>query len=506
MTPAPPPAPTASASAPSGPPLDAAGADLIGAHWPQSESLTPVRTHRIHWLLAFPAAFLALLAPRRLGPHLAASSWLAAWVVHWLALLYAVGGAFVELTHTAVASQFEYAHFNRGFWEPLLGPPAAIGLLALWLFDSWWHVGLTLAVLATVHAVFWVLGWLITPLISVGERPRAALFRSVKLVQWSTVAIVPLTHVFLAAGLLPYLAYGFLPGGFLNLGKSTFVVALGLAWWFTLIVRLGGRYGGAPVGPRWDPRTPRCEDCGYTLTGLAPDRRCPECGRPVRDSLPEHRQLPPIARARNPLLWPIAFVHTAWLVILNPRFAQTTSLWRGQRAAMNYALMLCLFAGLIVGLVGRYWLIDWYWGATAPAALILTPNGGFEERSLLHWRWIYAGGAAAVTTLLAAGWMWLLALLVSGFGLRDAAGRRVLICYAQSWTLLVVLLLTAGSLACLWLSRQKFPVRVFHVFRDVTIDSESLLFNLFLMPAWVVALLMVLALQRMFRQSRYAAG
>jgi hypothetical protein len=502
----PPLAPPTNVSTTTAPQPDVAASELIGAHWPQTETLTPVRAHRIHWLLAFPAAFLALLFPRRLGPHLAASSWPAALVAHVLALLYAVGGAFIELTHSVDPQHYRYAYFSRGFWEPLLGPPAALGLVALWLFESWWYVALTFAVLAVIHIGFWVVGWLMTPLISIGERPRAAFFRSVKLVLWSTAAAVPLTHAFLAMGLTPYQLTGFFPGGFPDFRASFFLGALGLACWFTLVLRLGARYGGPAQGPRWEARVPRCEDCGYTLTGLSLEGRCPECGRATRDSLPEHRQLPALARTRNPLLWPIAFVRTAWQAIVNRRFAQTVSLWRGQRTAMNFALTICLLVGLLIGLVYRYWLLDWFWSGSAPMVYTTTPGGAYEMRQLEHWRWYYAAAVAALTAILAAGWMCLLAVTTSGFGLRDAAGKRVLICYAHSWLLVITLLLAGGLLACRWLSREKIALHTFRIYDELTIDMEFLLFNVFLLPTWVAVLLMLISLSRMFRQSRFAAA
>ncbi|HEX2972098.1 MAG TPA: hypothetical protein VHP11_07180, partial [Tepidisphaeraceae bacterium] len=35
-----------------------------------------------------------------------------------------------------------------------------------------------------------------------------------------------------------------------------------------------------------------CEGCGYILCGLPNDSRCPECAKPITESLPELRTLP----------------------------------------------------------------------------------------------------------------------------------------------------------------------------------------------------------------------
>lgn len=46
--------------------------------------------------------------------------------------------------------------------------------------------------------------------------------------------------------------------------------------------------GGTGSG-RWDPRELLCERCGYSIEGLDEEGDCPECGEPVRESLPERR-------------------------------------------------------------------------------------------------------------------------------------------------------------------------------------------------------------------------
>ncbi len=46
-----------------------------------------------------------------------------------------------------------------------------------------------------------------------------------------------------------------------------------------------------------------CERCGYVLDGSPRDGPCPECGRPVRDSLPEFRPGTPWQQRRSLKTW-----------------------------------------------------------------------------------------------------------------------------------------------------------------------------------------------------------
>lgn len=49
-------------------------------------------------------------------------------------------------------------------------------------------------------------------------------------------------------------------------------------------------YVGPASGPGFQPRRPRCEDCGYLIGGLPTESNCPECGLAVLDSLPSGRR------------------------------------------------------------------------------------------------------------------------------------------------------------------------------------------------------------------------
>lgn len=63
-----------------------------------------------------------------------------------------------------------------------------------------------------------------------------------------------------------------------------------------------------------DPSTPLCERCGYPIQGLPESGNCPECGRPVADSLPSRRIGTPAQRSRRPS----ALAATWWMAIAHP--------------------------------------------------------------------------------------------------------------------------------------------------------------------------------------------
>jgi len=131
------PAPTPAASTPASaqtPPT------VIGEFWPRGPGDPPLRPRPVHWLLAIPVSVLAMVLPRRLGPHLAASGWLAAYLVHFFCTLYAIGTVFAvrvaQLPATGATPQLPTPS-----WSLLWAPLAGVALAAYWGLDSWLIVG-----------------------------------------------------------------------------------------------------------------------------------------------------------------------------------------------------------------------------------------------------------------------------------------------------------------------------------------------------------------------------
>ena len=69
-----------------------------------------------------------------------------------------------------------------------------------------------------------------------------------------------------------------------------FVTLTPIFLWIRSLLVGASRYVGPPAGPAFKPREPLCDQCGYCITGLNISADCPECGWPVRYSLPGGRR------------------------------------------------------------------------------------------------------------------------------------------------------------------------------------------------------------------------
>ncbi len=161
----------------------------------------------------------------------------------------------------------------------------------------------------------------------------------------------------------------------------------------------GRRRDGVPlelaVAEPTDEFTLLCESCGYPLTGLATAGRCPECGQPIAESVPERR--PGSAWQRQPSL-------RSWLATNADAIRRPVVSFRAMRVETERSGLLFVVnitaASLVVALGVSYGLFwdDWLSGCFAAllvafvvwivlAVLTLIEYGGvqfFGSRS--RWR------------------------------------------------------------------------------------------------------------------------
>jgi hypothetical protein len=108
-----------------------------------------------------------------------------------------------------------------------------------------------------------------------------------------------------------------------------------------------------------------CEACGYILTGLPDDSRCPECGQPISDSSPTLRHLPDweidnTAQTKTQRFW-----RTTAAVILHPTRFYRTLATRGHRnKSREFARMHWILVTLLFGWTGSLHLL-WMFGITS---------------------------------------------------------------------------------------------------------------------------------------------
>ena len=118
-----------------------------------------------------------------------------------------------------------------------------------------------------------------------------------------------------------------------------------------------------------------CEGCGYILTGLPANSRCPECSQPIFDSHPSRRTLPPW-ELYEASAWS-RFWTTSAMVLFHPtRFFRSLATRVESTASTRFVRWHYRLASLLLSLAAClhvHWIRDL----------------SFEPRSLIIWAWLY---------------------------------------------------------------------------------------------------------------------
>jgi predicted RNA-binding Zn-ribbon protein involved in translation (DUF1610 family) len=90
-----------------------------------------------------------------------------------------------------------------------------------------------------------------------------------------------------------------------------------------------------------------CENCGYVIEGLDTNGNCPECGKPIQESLPERRQGTPWQQ--NPSIG--SLVRTWWMTLRHP--LRTLDVMKVGGRRNRYALQIVtIFAASLIAACG----------------------------------------------------------------------------------------------------------------------------------------------------------
>lgn len=475
---------------------DARPADTLpGPLVPESRAPTagrPVTASGLHWLLALPAAPLVWFFPRWIGPNLAASTWRSAYAAHLFGLLFAMGftmGQLIGARDPRSAALFG----SLSPIEELRRAAAAVVVLFQGFVGEARRnpadaVAICLGVLIG-HAAIWIAATAFLPFFAAGERRLALYLRTVKLLLWSTLLLIPLgmlsprVIVYMESRDMPFTAFAML--------------LLWALWSLSVIVRLGARYPGPAEGPRWDDMPISCESCGYTLANQPLIGRCPECASSVESSLPERRARTRLATASFGAYVP-AFFATWRAAAFRRDFAKQIRVWSDERAARRFAVGVATLVGLIVGFGGLIL------GSTLWSDNQLPMPG--REPSHKYVEFAATGVIAFVIGFATVpAWMMLMGLIACRAGFTESLRRGIVICYASAIAPLIAVLGVFGTLTSYWVSTWYRPrPSAIYIPEFGAIDKVAIVACILHAPVAIGLLLSLLRTRRMLRETRYA--
>lgn len=281
-------------------------AGLVPAELPAMRTDTPPPARAVKGLGALPGMVLLWLLPKRLGAPLSAAGWRVAIIAHLIGM--SIGLSLIALALlTALSVSYGIPGFptftidipqgGMTLAESLRAPFVSLVTIVHIASSDVGRLDVVILVVLGVPVIWLLLAAMKMPFAAAGERLRSLYGRCLRLTLWSTTMLIPL-----GAGCLLWPCIMDLcgvkaasqEGMFLGASVPTpdrradlgwAALALFVLWWLVVLLRSGLRYAGPPDGPAWKGQRPRCTRCGYIISQLPLAGNCPECGRPVRDSL-----------------------------------------------------------------------------------------------------------------------------------------------------------------------------------------------------------------------------
>ena len=406
--------------------------ETIPEYWEPSAEEVAQPARPLSWL-AVPTTMLGVLfVPRRLGPRVGYSSLAKAVFVQLTTGLVVTLGMILVLGWRPLAELRRSVNLGQFTLSEKLRLPGVLVVETLHeLAGNPKEVLPALITLPVAHVACWLGAWLLMPFIAADEPNRRTYLRAVKLTFWSTACFLPIVAIVTTIlGMWIASADSLWSYNWRFIEKlPPLIVGFALLPWIHFLLRLSAR--SVPTGGAVPPkRRPLCNECGYVLTGLATDGRCPECGMPVARSLATTRSAPPWATARGSIVRVREYFRTAARIMRRRDFFQTLAVHTAREAAVRFALWTC-------------WVIGLSWSVPIFVAVIVVRHIHGEAIELDFALAVTVGATIFLPTTVAFALTALTTLRACRFGLRDARASTMATVYGTA------LLLPAAVVASL---------------------------------------------------------
>ncbi len=299
--------------------------------------------------------------PKTAGVRLAAAGWKSTVVAHVLGVT--IGGGLIVWAE-AIGYLNPAGAPPRDFWIVTANSPtphmplheyltAPFVALTIWIHSAsttrGWGIEHGITAVALLEASMLILALILMPYAAAGERAGLLFGRCLRLTWWSTTLLIPLGIGFMLDPIVR--RWLDLPNKWVAFDYGR--LALFGVWWLLVWLRSGFRYAGPPDGPAWQTRTPSCEGCGYAIVGIPVTNKCPECGRPVSESLPQRRCSPPFSDRLLGTRRLRAFWATCWAAVADRSFFDRLAVHRGHEDARSFFFAIACFIAVLV-LLGSF--------------------------------------------------------------------------------------------------------------------------------------------------------